>query len=152
MDNIEDHGPLSDSLLPRVRGVLIGSVAVHPIVRDVARLRDGIAPKRLRFDPEILNDTSSNVAERERNRASIAILARAVRKIRPPGLSVPVDSSCGVGVDHEVVACDDKPGGLVLDEDNAVRVIRVQPVIDIRLELKDNQDSTWTEVKQFGYA
>ena len=152
MEDIKEHSPLSDSLLPRVRRVLIGRIAVHSIVGDVARLRNGITPKRLRLNSEIFDNTPSDVTERERNRASIAILARTVRKVRPPGLSVPVDSSCGVGVDHEVVACDDKPGGLVLDEDNAVRVIRVQPVIDIRLELKDNQDSTWTEVKQFGYA
>ena len=38
-------------------------------------------------------------------------------------------------VDDEVAAGDDEPGGLVLDEDDAVGVVGVEPVLDVWLEL-----------------
>ena len=138
MYNVKEHGSSFDSLLPGIHRVLIGCVAVHPVISDVAQLRDGVATNWLRFNPKIPDDTLSDVTEPERNRAPIAILARAVRKARPPGLSVPVNASYGVRIDDEVVPPDDKPGGPVLDEDNAVRVIRIQPVVDIWFELEEN--------------
>ena len=102
------------SLLPHKRRVLVRRIAIHPIIHDLARLRDSIAPERLRLDPEIPHDPTRDVAQRERNRAPVAVLARAVREVRPPGLAVAVDAARGVSIDGEVVAGDDEPGGLVL--------------------------------------
>ena len=104
MDDIKEHSPLSDSLLPRVRRVLIGRIAVHSIVGDVARLRNGIAPKRLRLDPKVPHHPPRHVLQCERNRAPVPVLARAGGEVRPPRLAVAVDAARVVRVDGEVGA------------------------------------------------
>ena len=132
------HQERSDSLLPRIRRVLIRRVAIHPIIRDLPRVRHRVAPERLRLDPEISHHAPRHVAQRERDRAAVAVLARARRVVRPPRLAVPVDPARRVRVDDEVAAGDDEPGGLGLDEDDAVGVGGVQPVLDVWLELGAN--------------
>ena len=127
-----------DLLLPRIRRVLVRRVAVHPIVRDLARVRHRVAPERLRLDPEVPYHPAGDVAERERDGAAVAVLAGARRVVRPPRLAVPVDAARRVRVDDEVAAGDDEPGGLVLDEDDAVGVVGVEPVLDVWLELSAN--------------
>lgn len=74
--------------------------------------------------------------QRERDRTTIAILASAVGEVGPPFLAVALDSTNVMGVDDEVSACDNEPGGLALDEDNAVRVVWVEPVLNVWTELE----------------
>ena len=79
------------------------------MVHDLARVRDGVAPERLRLDPEVLHERTRDILERECNRASVSVLASDSLEVRPPRLSIAVDAAGVVGVDHEVVASDDEP-------------------------------------------
>lgn len=51
-------------------------------------------------------------------------------------MAIAGDAAGVVGVDSEVMAGDDEPGGLGLDEDDSVGVVAVEPVFDIGFELK----------------
>ena len=128
--------PRKVSLLPRIRRILIRSIAQHAIIHHLTRIRHRIAPERLRLNPEVLHHSPRHVLQSERNRAPVAVLARAGREVRPPRLAVAVDAARVVRVDGEVVARDDEPGGLVLDEYDAVGVVGVQPVLDVWEELR----------------
>ena len=126
-----------DSLLPKPPLVPILRDAPHPIIKHVPRVRDGIAPERRRVDPEVPHRRPRDARERERDGAPVAVEARRVSVPRPPELAVADDPARAVRVDREVAAGDDEPGGLVLDEDDAVGVVGVQPVLDVWDELRE---------------
>lgn len=125
-------------LLACIQRVLIRGIAVHPVVYDFARVGDSVAPERLRLDPEVFHQRTRHVLQREGNRASVAVFTSDGLEVRPPWLAVAVDAAGVVGVDDKVVAGDDKPGRLVLDEDDAVGVVRVEPVVDVGHKLCSN--------------
>ena len=122
--------------MPHKRRVLVCRIAVHPIVQYVSRVRNRVAPERLRLDPKVAHNRTRDIAQGERDGAPVAVLAHARRKVRPPRLAIPVDPARAVRVDREVAAGDDEPGGLVLDEYDPVGVVGVQPVLDVWDELR----------------
>ena len=125
-----------DSLFPHESRILVRRIAKHPIIHHIPRVRNRIAPKRLLLDPKILDRRARHIAQRQADWATIPILARARRVVAPPRLAVPVDAACAMRVDGEVAPGEDEPGGLVLDEDDAVGVGCVEPVLDVGLELE----------------
>ena len=117
-----------DSLLTNKRRVLIRRITHHPIIHHIPRVRNRIAPKRLLLDPEGLDLRASDIAQREADRPSVPVLARARRVVAPPRLAVPVDAARAVRVDGVVGAGDDEPGGLAL-------VLRVLCVVLATMEM-----------------
>lgn len=42
-------------------------------------------------------------------------------------------------IDGEVMAGDDEPRGLVLNENDAIGIVRVEPILDVWLELSQGE-------------
>ena len=97
------------SLRAGIQRVLVRGVAAHAVVRDLARVRDGVAPEGLRIDGEVADGAPRDARERERDGPSVAVFARAVGKEGPPRLAVALDPARAVCVNDEVAPGDDKP-------------------------------------------
>lgn len=75
------------------------------------------------------------MGEREGDGAAVAVEPRRVTVPRPPVLAVPDDAARAMPVQREVVAGEDQPRGLGLDEYHAIGRAGVHPVREVEDEL-----------------
>lgn len=138
-----------DSLLPKPRLIRVARDTRHPVIYHIRRVRDRVAPERRPVNHEVPHGRALRVRERERDGAAVAVEARRVAVPRPPALAVADDAARAVCVEREVVAREDEPGGLRLDEDDAEGRRGIHPVLEVedklsswatRYQRKDRRD------------
>jgi hypothetical protein len=74
------------SLLTGIGCVGIGRVALHAVVHDVRRVRDGITPEGLRIDPEITHNRILCVRKCKGNWSAVTVFTSPGGEIVPPRL------------------------------------------------------------------
>lgn len=76
-----------DSLLSEERRVRVRRIALHAVVRDVDGLRDSIAPEGGRVNRKVADRAPRCVEDSQRERTTVAVLARVGGEVLPPWLS-----------------------------------------------------------------
>ena len=124
----------NDSLLSEEIRVCIRRVTDHAIVKHIVRVRDSVAPEWRRLNAEVLDDTSLNLVESQRDWTAVSVFSCVALKILPPrlyspttfilvrsairqqdtNLSIAVNPSYIMSIDFEVFAGNDEPGRLIL--------------------------------------
>lgn len=74
-------------LRPKTSRIAVRSIAQHPVIHNIDRVRDSIAPERLSLNLEIRDAAVGDVGDREGYWTSISVVTSAIGEEGPPRLS-----------------------------------------------------------------